>query len=133
MTGSCHTIRLAGPWELHRPSGHERGRLPCLVPPGSALLRRFHRPNGLSETSVVRLKLNVSGGNRICPVVDINGHSVPVDSVERPNGDLSVLVIDATPCLEPFNFVRVTAAGTAELTVVSAEIQIEETAGRSDQ
>ncbi len=61
---SVHTIRLAGPWELHQEGADPvRVQLPFEFPPddpSTRLLRRFHRPSGLTDGSRVRIVLKMT-------------------------------------------------------------------------
>lgn len=80
-----HTIRLAGPWLLpgapRHPLPEHRRELPAgAISDGHGgftdlvLLRRFHRPTGLTGASVVWLRLDVAAAGAVRVV--LNGESL---------------------------------------------------------
>jgi len=112
---SVHTIRLAGPWELQAEEEDPvRVQLPSHVPSNGRLVRKFHRPNGLSDDSEVRVELTVDS---IRVVVRINDHQLSATSD-------STLRFDITSYLQPFNSLSIQTTQTDPVVLQSAVLQI---------
>ena len=114
---SVHTIRLAGPWELHQ-AGSEatRVKLPFEFPEPSdscRLVRKFHRPSGLTDDCDVRIVLQVS---RQLITIMVNDQELqPSVTGEDPCS------YDVTALLQPFNSLSLQVAeNTAAAVVVQA-------------
>lgn len=126
---SVHTIRLAGPWELHSgSSAPRRVTLPCELPPAggqSHLLRKFHRPAGLEADSQVRIALRAGHPSLS---VQLNGEPLaPLHPSQQAEG--ASFSYDITARLQPFNRLTVqAAAGNAAsgATLQTAVLEIHE-------
>jgi hypothetical protein len=126
-----HTIRLAGPWLVpgaaRRPLPEHRRQLPlCAVTDGDGgfiplvLVRRFHRPTGLSETSAVWLRLDVASAGDVR--VRLNGEPVACSSREAGLGGQERWMFRLSGELVGFNEAEVTveSAAVESAAVVSA-------------
>ncbi|MEO2033478.1 MAG: hypothetical protein ABGZ35_15480 [Planctomycetaceae bacterium] len=123
---SQHTIRLAGPWERHS-AGAElvRVSLPFQIPGvGSScdLIRRFHRPTGLTETCEVLIILTVDTTSLD---VRLNNQLVSVLDSRHSASGIEVS-FNVTPQLESFNSLSIRNTETSGVTVQSAVLQIHE-------
>jgi len=102
---SVHSIRLAGPWEtIQDRAESQRVTLPYSVPDGVdsiILRRRFHRPSGLENDSLVRIVLTTIGA---LSHVTINDRRIEL----TPGAQDDRSVFDITDQLNNFNCLEVT-------------------------
>jgi len=122
---STHTIRLAGPWELHEEdSKPTRVQLPFALPATDGvcqLIRKFHRPSGLTDDCQVRIVVTTSD----TPLtVFINEEPVELSAVAE-KGQSCESTYDATALLKPFNSLRLQPTADIASHVQSAAIEIE--------
>ena len=116
---SVHTIRLAGPWELYQ-AGSEatRVKLPFEFPKPSdscRLVRKFHRPSGLTDDCEVRIVLQVSQQ----PMTVVVNDQVLQPSVTEED----TCSCDVTALLQSFNSLSLQVAeNTAAAVVVQAAV-----------
>ena len=128
---STHTIRLAGPWELQVDSCDDSTRiqLPFDLPPNChsvSLIRRFHRPSGLTDESLVRVELEMNG---FVGHVTVNGEQI--SATQRSGTSCSSVGVpgfDVTSALLPFNVLQVdlTSRMDGPTEIRSAAVVIEE-------
>ena len=128
MGPPVHTIRLAGPWELHQPGAvPERVTLPASAGEATTgqLVRKFHCPAGLEDRSRVCLQLSVSGAT---PHLLLNGRDIAAMETEAASGT-DGWRFDVTRSLSPFNVAAVqlqNASGQARLESATMEIYVDE-------
>lgn len=128
---SVHTIRLAGPWELHTGSpSPQRVTLPCELPPArdsTHLLRKFHRPSGLEADGEVRIMLRADQPSLS---VQLNGELLsPLPDTQQPDtqqADAASLTYDVTARLQSFNSLTVRAAEGPGAVLQAAVLEIHE-------
>ncbi len=121
-----HTIRLAGPWELHV-NGSEpvRVTLPFELQVEKIscwLVRNFHRPTGLTDQSQVCIIVTTHDTS---PTVCINEKRTLPSKVSQ-NGQVCESSYDITPLLNSFNSLAVQPAANAILNIQSAVMEIHE-------
>lgn len=123
---SVHTIRLAGPWELHVDGAEPaRVKLPAELPVDSGcLLRKFHAPSGLNDDCDVRIVLSVSsqpGSVRLNDQAIEPAESTSADAILQ-------IAYDVKPLLQSFNSLCISRSDDQQtaVTVQSAVMEIRE-------
>lgn len=121
---TVHTIRLAGPWE-HHIAGTElvRVSLPCHVSagdPACTLVRKFHRPSGLSDECDVSIVFTADNDSL---ELRLNDQSVSDPRIIR-SGSWSRVTFSVTPLLKSFNSLSVRCSNDRSLTLQSVVMQI---------
>jgi hypothetical protein len=123
---TVHTIRLAGPWEQQTDgAGAVRIVLPCCVSGDelpAALIRKFHRPSGLTDKSKVHIIVMVDTGSLDAT---LNGQPVPASDCQR-SGSWFEVSLDVTAMLESFNALSIRGHENRGLTLRSAVMQIQD-------
>ena len=123
---SIHTIRIAGPWERHTADAElVRVTLPCQVPgdePICELIRKFHRPSGLTDASEVHIVFTADTASL---QLRLNGRPVPA-SGSRSSASWTEVTFKVTPLLESFNSLSIRGAEKNAMTLHSAVMQIHE-------
>lgn len=122
---SVHTIRLAGPWEVHEDAAAPvRVKLPHALTATAPLVRRFHRPSGLTDDCVVHIVLTSSHAGL---AITVNGK--PLASCDSATeGEEHLCRYDVTSELQTFNTLRVMPApeDDGQWTLHAAAMQIHE-------
>ena len=122
---SIHTIRLAGPWELQQKGSEPiRVQLPFELPSTDdtcQLIRKFHRPSGLTDECQVRIAVTTS----YTPLtVVINEEPIEPSTVSQEEHSCEA-TYDATTLLKAFNSLSIQPTAGAASTVQAAVIEIE--------
>lgn len=127
----AHDIRLAGPWEYSATAEEAwiRCQLPWSVPAEAQtaiLQRKFHRPSGLSESSVLEILFFASGQ---ISSINVNGQQVAATDPSPSNPANAALTenrFDVTGSLREFNTVAVQLNAVDAIQVNSAVLRIME-------
>ncbi len=106
MAEVVHEIRLAGPWECRAGEANEwnRVQLPhqrASLNAAETLRRKFHRPSGLTKSSILMLAIST---NAALAQVKVNGTVVPQH--EQP-ADSSAALFDVTAAMQDFNMLEI--------------------------
>jgi len=122
---STHNIRLAGPWELHlEGSEPTRVQLPLQLRTtdnACRLIRKFHRPSGLTAECQVRIIATTS----IMPLtVLINGTPAEPSAVSKEKQSCKA-TYDVTTQLKEFNLLSIQPTAGTAATVLAVVIEIE--------
>ena len=121
---TVHTIRLAGPWERHMADTElVRVSLPCHVSADDhacILIRKFHRPSGLSDECDVSLVFTTDNDSL---ELRLNDQPVSDPRIVR-TGPWFRVTFSVAPLLKSFNALSVQRSNDRSLTLQSAVIQI---------
>ncbi|MCH2200359.1 MAG: hypothetical protein MK102_00195 [Fuerstiella sp.] len=123
---TAHTIRLAGPWEQQTEGAiAEPTVLPCCVSSDerpTALIRKFHRPSGLTDKSKIHIIITVDTDSLDAT---LNGQPIPASDCQR-SGSWFQISLDVTAMLESFNALSIRRHENQGLTLRTAVIRIQD-------
>ena len=125
----AHDIRLAGPWEYSTQADESwvRCQLPWSVSaavPTAVIRRKFHRPSGLSESSVLEIVLLASSAVQS---INLNGNPISRSSATSKAAHESKGTenrFDVTGSLQEFNTVDLELNGVDGIELTGALLRI---------